>query len=355
MKSTALVCLTLFASAHFTLAGQSSFRRASREASIQVEQPSPMALHSIAGNETKAIKLKNLCKPFHALPPSNCYASPWLQELHQVDPAPEKVFVDVGCNTGVEAVNWLDLWEMNGLTEKWRSALSTTGINAGACGQNTVTNMAAATSFVKPALTKGKVLCIEAMKVNADLLNSVNNAVFGQNSPVEVIYKAASDRLGTVDFPANGTGAEHRGINNLMNIGNDIHVDMTTVDTLVAERGISRVDVLTVDTEGHDPAVLRGAKQTLLNTRFVQFEVHEDLATTEWGRSTMLNVLTELGNVGFDCYWPGNDGSLLKLTGCWSQTEQSRYHPLGWSNVVCAKRSDAFHSVLEKWCYQPPM
>lgn len=301
----------------------------------------PASALSLKRNASIAVEGKPFCTGLGNLPPSNCYTTPWLQELHAVDPAPEKVFVDVGCNTGTEAAQWLDTWEMTGLVEKWRQSLLNR-VPGGACGQNIPRNPSLASNFQKPTLAKGKVLCIEAMLGNANLLNSVNAAIFGQSSPVEVIHVAASDQSGTINFPDNNTGVETRGINNF------VVVPMTTVDKIVTERGISRVDVLTVDTEGHDPAVLRGALQTLHRVRFLQFEVHEDFTSTEWGKTTMLSVLNDLDGAGFDCYWPGNDGSLRKLTGCWNQHLQASASPIGWSNVVCSKRGDVWHAVLAR-------
>jgi len=292
----------------------------------------------------------SLCSSFSNpdMPPSFCYASPWMQELHQVDPAPNKVFVDVGCNTGVSAAKWLDVWEMSGLVERWRLALLGK-VGPGACWQNKVQNIAYASNFHRPSSTRAKALCIEAMSSSVQLLHLTNTLVLGTSSPIEVIHAAASDREGRIFFPDNAAGEERRGINNFMQKETESSfITMTTVDKLVASRGISRVDVLTVDTEGHDPAVLRGAKQTLLNTRFLQFEVHEDFSATEWGKTTLLNVLNELSSASFDCYWPSNSGGLYKLTGCWTSVHQVQHQPIGWSNVVCAKRGDKWNAVLAK-------
>lgn len=56
--------------------------------------------------------------------------------------------------------------------------------------------------------------------------------------------------------------------------GRSITVKMNTVDALVQEMGLSAVDVLKIDVEGHEPAVFRGAQQTLRSHRpHVVFEL----------------------------------------------------------------------------------
>jgi FkbM family methyltransferase len=51
-------------------------------------------------------------------------------------------------------------------------------------------------------------------------------------------------------------------------------VECTTVDAFMAEAGLDRIDFLKIDTEGHDLAVLRGARQALRarTIRMIQFE-----------------------------------------------------------------------------------
>ena len=48
---------------------------------------------------------------------------------------------------------------------------------------------------------------------------------------------------------------------------------LTTVDK-VAERLNVRVDILTIDAEGHDSLVLAGASEILKNVRYIEFEHH---------------------------------------------------------------------------------
>lgn len=55
-------------------------------------------------------------------------------------------------------------------------------------------------------------------------------------------------------------------------------VDCTTLDKYLHERGVTRLDVLKIDVEGHEPFVLRGMKETLRTLRpLLLVEVRSDM------------------------------------------------------------------------------
>src|SRR6266516_3015779 len=81
-----------------------------------------------------------------------------------------------------------------------------------------------------------------------------------------------SDRAGTMqlfDRPSEDNGTEHASL--YREVIEDIHqtevtavdVEISTIDAFVAERGISRIHLLKIDTEGNEFKILRGAEQTL--------------------------------------------------------------------------------------------
>ena len=49
-------------------------------------------------------------------------------------------------------------------------------------------------------------------------------------------------------------------------------IQVRTLDGVAQEEGISSIDLLKLDVEGHELAVLEGARETLARTRAVQFE-----------------------------------------------------------------------------------
>ena len=90
-------------------------------------------------------------------------------------------------------------------------------------------------------------------------------------------------RMTLYDYAGSQDGSEHASL--YVDVIEDIHggrptghdVEVTTIDAFVAARGIERVRLLKVDTEGHEAAVLRGARATIAAGAIdlVQFEFNE--------------------------------------------------------------------------------
>lgn len=89
----------------------------------------------------------------------------------------------------------------------------------------------------------------------------------------DVVAKAASDRSGTTTFSVTG---ELTGTNSMasMDGGEAIEVETTTVEIEAAARGIRHIDLLKIDVEGFDLAVLKGSFTLLAERRIAvaQFE-----------------------------------------------------------------------------------
>ena len=94
--------------------------------------------------------------------------------------------------------------------------------------------------------------------------------------------------------------------------------------------------MLSIDTEGFDALVLRGAETTLVMARVVEFEYHRSGA---WGNLSLWDTLSHLrSRWRYRCYWQGDfrhSGALVPIDeGCSSNLSHF------WSNVVCAKDHD---------------
>lgn len=292
---------------------------------------------------------------------TKCYADPWINDMVVSDPdGQNKVFVDVGCNTGIDAVLFLSRWGVkHDAAQVWSKELSSR-VGQGACGENYRFNNFVDSErslfsrldwAVHSAPSDPIVLCVEPMPANVRLLHEVNQAVFGPDSPVEIISAAASDSNGAAFFPDGGAGKENQILSPSENPGT-VSVQVTTVDTLLSERNIKTVDILTIDTEGFDPAVVRGAMETLRyrGVRYLTFEVHQDLVGTPWYNTTIFSVIDVLDEEQFDCYWAGNAGSLRLITGCLgAKDEDFGVRRVGWSNVACVRRGDKWEQVLKKY------
>lgn len=114
------------------------------------------------------------------------------------------------------------------------------------------------------------------------------------------------------------------------------YVPATTVDALVATHLRGRPpSVLSVDTEGFDPLVLRGAAQTLASGRvgYLEFEYHR---YAPWKHMPLNVTIAQLDGYGYECYWA--QPVLVPLT-CFQWDKFGDAHE--WSNVVCAHWRDA--------------
>merc|ERR1719160_878602 len=285
-----------------------------------------------------------------ALPLSNCYKDPWMDEMVRMDPDGDgKVFVDVGCNTGSDAVMWLERWGRTaGVANLWDQGLRKSGVAEGACGQN-VFHGVSRLGVKRSNASRGgpRVLCVEPVPRTAKMLLTLTTEIFGTNTSFEVVHAAASDQItnGTLLFPDVEVGIEDSGINgagSLSKLVAQVPVPQVTVDQLLTKHGFKTVDVLTIDTEGHDPLVIQGAATAFRNgmVRFLVFEVHQDLVNTAWAKTPLNTVLQSFEAWQYDCYLTDNAGKLHRLSGVWNAEMEKKYYPIGWSNVACVRKSD---------------
>lgn len=176
--------------------------------------------------------------------------------------------------------------------------------------------------------------------------------------PLTVHAYALANFVGTFAIEERGPGDEGASLGNANEgRGPRVAVNVTTVDALADElfggrlrgprdaEGVPaagdgvRLDMLLIDAEGHDPAVMAGAAGTLHATRLLVFEYH---GLARWNASdpnatTLEATVARLdADFGFDCYleWTGGP---FRLTGCWRNAFEFRR----WSNVICVNRRGA--------------
>jgi FkbM family methyltransferase len=157
-------------------------------------------------------------------------------------------------------------------------------------------------------------------------------AVVGDPAVTVVAFgncKAGVERCGVADAGNGFVGATGTDTD----IGN-VNVPATTLDAWADLEGVRGIDLLAIDTEGMDPEVLRGAERLLSQrrVRILEFEYHVHRA---WRATSLEAVVARLDALGMDCFFE-NLASLTRLTGCW----HGSYEVRGWSNVVCALRSE---------------
>jgi len=113
----------------------------------------------------------------------------------------------------------------------------------------------------------GTVLAVEPVAANVDRLRA-NIQINGLRNII-VVEAAASDRPGTIEIHVPATGSASQPYASVVaNVeflsgSRPIEVRAASVDELVAEYQVRDIDLIKVDVEGFEPAVLKGAWSTL--------------------------------------------------------------------------------------------
>ena len=186
----------------------------------------------------------------------------------------------------------------------------------------------------------------EPLPGNANILRgALQSMVFLSNSTsvelnIHEVAVTGDPSVARIEFGWCGSGNERCGVRSSAPgpDGGDVYsrgrfVDATTVDRWLLEHGIESLDVLTIDTEGHDPAVLRGADALLARggAAVVEFETHY---MRDWNVTLLKDVVDRLDSFGYDCYFQQRFATVLRLTGCW----HALFEIKRWANVLCVLR-----------------
>lgn len=331
--------------------------------SRQIDLSKAAGIHSMfvcaADPDSVGLVMRPRCSKPALRPPlkTECPDDRWVDAMIQQEYEPGKVIVNVGCNKGNDAVSWLQRFDQHGFwsTEKWIAETSKGSM------KESKHFCYARRKFPAPPKAQSSSscpisVCVEAVPRTFQQLVATSHAL-GYDSKkapgtLHIVHAAVVDAAApneTLLFSDAPAGWELEGVNNVNILGSSfakVPVPAKTVDGIVEELKLRTVDVLLIDTEGADPAVLMGATNTLDTVRYVQIEIHRDLKGTHWANTSLLSVAIYLDSKGFDCYWPGNAGKLTSLTHCW----EDRLELTGWANVVCGKRNDTWLEQMEKFC-----
>jgi hypothetical protein len=124
----------------------------------------------------------------------------------------------------------------------------------------------------------------------------------------------------------------------------DEHKSYHSKSAAVEGPQIPIVDILIIDTEGHDPLVIKGAQKLIESGRgrCIIFEYH---ILQPWGSTKLEDVVHYFDSFNYNCYFEGNS-RLWPLSGAfWS----SFYEFHTWSNVMCVHRADPWHKLAEQY------
>ena len=105
---------------------------------------------------------------------------------------------------------------------------------------------------------EGKIIAIEP--VTTDVLNK--NLQKNNINNVTVIPKAVSDKAGFIDIDVSASGIDSR-LDKVGRKGKTVKVELTTIDNIVNDQNLSKVNLIKMDIEGAEESAILGAVNTI--------------------------------------------------------------------------------------------
>ncbi len=181
---------------------------------------------------------------------------------------------------------------------------------------------------------RGRVYAFEPDPDTYDLLQ--NNARLNRLTNIIAVPLAVDEGCGEKDL---FLGVVHEGHNTLYArrlVGSkSVRVETTTLDTYFATRGILRLDVIKLDVQGAEPAVLRGANDILRRCRGLKIIVEIDPIFLRATGSDPEAILEPLLDARYRFWWIARDGALERISGDGLHDRQYGLH------YLLGARSDA--------------
>ncbi|MCU1285738.1 MAG: hypothetical protein JWO13_2088 [Acidobacteriales bacterium] len=168
---------------------------------------------------------------------------------------------------------------------------------------------------------------------------TILNGNVGVRENVTFVNQALSDSVGTAQFYVAGAGV---GTNSLhpasIEVATTEQVKLNTVDHYCREQGISRIDLLKIDAEGHDFAVIAGAREMLKSKTIsmLQFEYNHRWIDSRHYLKDAFDMLLPLGY------------KIGKIT-----SKGIEFYP-GWHFELESFREGNYLACLDEWCARFP-
>jgi FkbM family methyltransferase len=302
---------------------------------------------------------------------SRCPSSKWLERMLDIDSKHHRIGVNVGCNKAVDAIGMARQMSRNPLFHKrpWvKTMQNITHVKVKMMcavwgGQSKKRKrIQKLVDYSQVDLTGDQnntqsmeYHCIEPMPSTHQVLQQSAKLLGLSDCGFHIHPYVISNTSGTALFPNSDAGTENMSAgscssNQTDDLLNCQKVPMLTLDDFAAKHldqndddAKRKIDVLSIDTEGFDLPVLRGARQVLKRTRYLEFEYHG-----VWAKEHLLKDAVDLlDELQFVCYFAGQ-GRLFKVTGatCWIE---DLYEIRMWSNIACVHRSEhAWLDIMEQ-------
>lgn len=146
-------------------------------------------------------------------------------------------------------------------------------------------------AFARAVGPAGRVLAVEPAEETFGALE--RQVRINDLKHVTAIHAALADKPGAMRLYHHADPGRNSLVAGASDDGEEVPV--TTLDALLAEHGIGRVDVLKIDVEGAEPLVLAGAAKTLGHRPVVVFEIHSQAANRTADPHAAWTALAALG------------------------------------------------------------
>mmetsp|Transcript_37651 Transcript_37651/g.118658 ORF Transcript_37651/g.118658 Transcript_37651/m.118658 type:complete len:343 (-) Transcript_37651:6132-7160(-) len=266
---------------------------------------------------------------------SSCPNTKWLQSLAAFKKDGAHIFFDVGCNKGYESINLFSTWQprSNISPSRLHSVLQRRKVEK-PCGNCNDCRDQRRKHRPQNVHQLPFVHCFEPNGRLVDVLQEAADKLLpGHDRRNWLIHHTAvSNTTNLVRFKRRCQNEKCSIVQDSSSIKDSYFVNSTTIDSVLSDYDIKFVDIMKIDAEGYDPAVLLGAHNALSAGAFgvVQFEYH---GIGLWKTATLKNVIESMDGQGYTCFFDGRR-HLTRITGCWSP--HFEFHD--WSNVVCGNR-----------------
>ena len=287
---------------------------------------------------------------------SLCPSPKWHEIIHEEMPC-LSTFVDVGANKGTTARDVFDLWSpwLNvGSGAIWMDHLLAAGVTKAdktGCGtcRDCCDNASRTSLHSHPRCLRNDVH-VYSFDGNEELVRAGNHMI-GLHYPQlsgrwHFTWSAVSNSPGYANFTQLGDGSES---GSMVNRGSDDNVEfvkrvpVVTLDHEFFDKSIL-VDVVKIDTEGHDFSVIQGAHQSMrAGVKILEFEYGLGFLGPP-----LQVVVSYLDYFKFSCWFAG-EGGLVALTASHWRDEFDFFSSRSWLhtfgrlgvNVFCVSRTRA--------------
>jgi FkbM family methyltransferase len=188
---------------------------------------------------------------------------------------------------------------------------------------------------------KGKIIALEPDNDNFEFLSRTVRANNAEN--VVCIKKAAADRAGVLTlYTSSGNHGDNRLYSNDLCDGS-YEVEISTVDALLENCGVSQVDLVKIDVQGFEGQVFRGMKETVRRSEKLIMLMEFWPFGLESAGTKPLELLTEFEAAGLALFELTGKGAVMRITD--KEGLISRYPGRRYANIV-AVRGEALPASL---------